>query len=100
MSRGPGRVARGLKAIFEKAPEEIFTTEVLCRRVYRVAKVEKKHRVAVLRALKGLANSSMPTLWRRAAIHERNDEWYDKRTFQGRRPSNAAPALEPRPRKR
>src|SRR5262245_35708943 len=99
MSRGPGHVARRLKAIFDRSPDGIFTTESLCLRVYRTARAEKKHRVAVLRALKTLARTSMPTLWRRAAMHQRDDEWYDRRTFPGRRPRGAASALEPRPRK-
>lgn len=99
MSRGPGHVARSLKEIFGRSPDGIFTTEALCRRIYRIARPEKTHRVAVLRALKGLARTSMPTLWRRAAMHQRDDEWYDGRFFPGRRPRGAAPALEPRPRK-
>jgi hypothetical protein len=98
MSRGPGRVTRSLKAIFDRSPDGIFTTELLCRRVYRMAPVEKKHRVAVLRALKVLANTTMPSLWRRAAMHQRDDEWYDRRAFPGR-PRGAAPAMDPRPRK-
>jgi hypothetical protein len=99
MSRGPGHVARNLKGIFDRSPDGIFTTETLCRRVYRIVRPEKRHRVAVLRALKSLARTSMPTLWRRAAMHQRDDEWYDGRSFPGRRPRGAAPALEPRPRK-
>ena len=67
MSRGPGHVERKLGDVFARAPQSVFTTDVLCRRVYRVKEVEKRHRVAVLRALKRLAARSMPTLWRESS---------------------------------
>jgi len=84
MSKGPGTVERRLRDIFAKEPRGVFTTETLCRGVYRMGKVQKKHRVAVLRALKRLATRSMPTLWRRVQKHERDDAWYDYRFFPRR----------------
>jgi hypothetical protein len=99
MSKGPGAVERKLRDIFVKEPKGVFTTEVLCRRVYQVKKVQKKHRVAVLRALKRLAIRSMPTLWRRVQKHERDDAWYDYRSFPSRTDDRAF-AIERRPRKR
>lgn len=99
MSRGPGHVERKLGDVFARAPQGVFTTDVLCRRVYRVKKVEKRHRVAVLRALKRLAARSMPTLWRRVLKHERDDAWYDYRSLPGRA-VDRGPAAERRPRKR
>jgi hypothetical protein len=51
MSKGPGRVSRAIEAALEAEPDNAFTVEDLCDRVYRgINRVEKKHRVAVLRA--------------------------------------------------
>jgi hypothetical protein len=51
MSKGPGRIERAIAAILDAEPDNAFTTEDLCERVYSgVNRVEKKHRVAVLRA--------------------------------------------------
>jgi hypothetical protein len=51
MSRGPGRIERAIAAILDGEADNAFTTEDLCDRVYPgVNRVEKKHRVAVLRA--------------------------------------------------
>jgi hypothetical protein len=99
MSKGPGSVESKLRDIFAKDRHGVFTTETLCRRVYGVKEIQKKHRVAVLRALKRLAIRSMPTLWRRVQKHERDDAWYDYRSFPSRAHDRAA-AKEPRPRKR
>jgi hypothetical protein len=55
MSRGPGRIERAIEAVFAAEPDNAFTTEDLCDRVYNGANgVEKKHRVAVLRAVKNI----------------------------------------------
>ena len=54
MSRGPGRLERAIAHVFNSEPDNAFTTEDLCRRVYQVEQVEKKHRVAVLRAARNL----------------------------------------------
>src|ERR1700744_5497457 len=53
MSRGPGRVERAIKAAFDAEPNRVFTTEYLCTHVYAGAtKIEKKHRVSLIRAAK------------------------------------------------
>jgi hypothetical protein len=53
MGTGPGHVARAIEAAFAAEPGSAFSVDELCRRVYRGAdRVEKKHRVAVLRAAK------------------------------------------------
>jgi hypothetical protein len=98
MSRGPGTVQRRLQEIFAREPKGVFTTEMLCRGMYGQKKVQKKHRVAVLRALKRLAAWPMSTLWRKVQKHERDDAWYDYRSFPGRAYDRAR-ATEPRPRK-
>lgn len=100
MSRGPGRVETLLRHVFLDSPEGIFTTAELCRHVYGRGRIEKKHRVAVLRALRSLARRSMPTLWRTVRRYERSDDlWFDHRTY-AKRSRDSASALSRRPRKR
>jgi hypothetical protein len=52
MSKGPGRIQQAIKALFVAEPDNAFTTAELCERIYGVGGVEKKHRVAVMRAAK------------------------------------------------
>jgi hypothetical protein len=55
MSKGPGRVSRAIEAAIEGEPDNAFTIEDLCDRIYRgINQVEKKHRVSVLRAAKAI----------------------------------------------
>jgi hypothetical protein len=64
MSRGLGRVAAELLSIFLKEPAYFHPTSELCKRVYRITKVEKKHRVAVLRAMQTLVERGQVSIWR------------------------------------
>jgi hypothetical protein len=51
MSRGPGRIQQAIETLFAAEPSRTFSTDELVEAVYRgVNRVEKKHRVAVLRA--------------------------------------------------
>ena len=51
MSRGPGRVERAIEEAFRSNPTETFTAGELAVFVYPgLNRVEKKHRVAILRA--------------------------------------------------
>jgi hypothetical protein len=51
MSRGPGRVERAIEQTFTDNPSAAFTVEELAAAAYPgLNRVEKKHRVAVLRA--------------------------------------------------
>jgi hypothetical protein len=51
MSRGPGRIQRAIIAGFERCPKRSFRTDELVALAYPgVRRIEKKHRVAVLRA--------------------------------------------------
>lgn len=55
MSKGPGRISRAISAAFETEPDNAFTTTEVCERAYADCKeewVEKKHRIAVVRAAK------------------------------------------------
>ncbi len=55
MSRGPGRVEQIIEAAFNAEPDNAFSVEDLCDRVYPNQPAEKKHRVSVLRAAKNIA---------------------------------------------
>lgn len=53
MSRGPGRIERAIRALFDAHPDDAFTTADLCRACYPDARrIEHKHVVAVTRAAK------------------------------------------------
>ncbi len=57
MGKGPGRVERAIEAAFIAEPDNAFTVDDLCDRVYRgVNRIEKKHRVSVIRAAKSLCD--------------------------------------------
>jgi hypothetical protein len=84
MSRGLGKVQIIIKELFKEDPRAIYSTERLCCLVYGVDQVDKKHRVAVLRAIKSLARQSMPYLARAVHNNERNDSWYDWREWPTR----------------
>lgn len=64
MSRGHGHVQRAVLAMIEAEPHGAWTIEDICRRAYRGVTVEKKHRVAVLRAVKRM---KLPGDW--GAVH-------------------------------
>ncbi len=97
MSRGPGRVQQILLATFAKNPGASPDTAELCRAVYGVAEVQKRHRVAVIRALKRLAETRMPDLARRVQeLEKSSDVWFDRRGLSTL-PSVSASAREPRP---
>ena len=99
MSRGQALLSGSYEMFSQMRPNGVFTTSTLCQLVYNVKEVRKKHRVAVLKALKRLAHRSMPTLWRKVQRYERDDLWYDYRFFPGLA-RDRAPVSEPRPRKR
>lgn len=53
MSRGPGRIERAIKGAFDAEPQRVFTTDELCAQVFAGApRIEKKHRVSLIRAAK------------------------------------------------
>jgi hypothetical protein len=68
MSRGPGRVERAIKAAFDAEPTRVFTTEHLCTQVYSgTTKIEKKHRVSLIRAAKRVLQREHS--WRMTRTH-------------------------------
>ncbi len=59
MSRGPGRIERAIHDLIEEHPDGAWTTEDLCHLIYPAAsRAEKKHRVAMLRAMKTIRDKS------------------------------------------
>jgi hypothetical protein len=51
MSKGPGKIERAIRALFDDNPDRAFIVEELVERCYPDANsIEKKHRVGVLRA--------------------------------------------------
>jgi hypothetical protein len=54
MSNGLGRIELGILEAFRSEPDDAFTTDELAKRIYGVETVEKKHRVAILRAARNL----------------------------------------------
>jgi hypothetical protein len=78
MSRGLGWVALKLRNILVSGSVRVFTTNELCQLVYRVNRAEKKHRVAVLRALRTLVDRNEVPVWRFIPRYERADAgWFN-----------------------
>jgi hypothetical protein len=55
MSRGAGRIERGIAAIMDSEPDKGFTVAELCQPIYTDIPITKRQRVAVLRAVRSLA---------------------------------------------
>jgi hypothetical protein len=64
MSRGPGRIEQAIETLFSNAPSQTFSTEELVTAVFPdVNRIEKKHRVAVLRAADKVAKRRHRAKW-------------------------------------
>jgi len=71
MSHGPGHIQRTILALIDAHPDGAWTTSELCQLVYTVDQVDKKHRVAVLRALRRIRLPDDWYIWRQGgAPHE------------------------------
>jgi hypothetical protein len=70
MSRGPGRIERALAAIFDAEPENAFTSEELCARIYSThgVPIQTKHHISLIRAAKTLAKRRPEIIWFRSQI--------------------------------
>ena len=97
MSRGLGKIQRKVIEVLSK--KRLASTKNLCCEVFGVRHVQKKHRVAVLRAVKSVAKAKKLNVWRAVHKESQNDFWYDFDRSPGTRPPNVAPAHKPRPRK-
>jgi hypothetical protein len=64
MSRGPGKIERAVEAIFRDFPDNAYTVEDMIDRVYSgINRIEKKHRVSILRAAKRICVRSDEWTW-------------------------------------
>ena len=78
MSKGLGRVELQLRSVCLDEPPDFFPTTMLCQRIYGISNVEKKHRVAVLRGMKSLAERGEVNIWRLKLKREKSDdEWFN-----------------------
>jgi hypothetical protein len=67
MGKGLGHVGRAIEAVLNAEPDNAFTVEDLCDRVYPgVNRIEKKHRVSIIRATKTVAKSRANLKWMRS----------------------------------
>lgn len=79
MSIGPGRIGRAIIAAFAAEPDNAFVTEELITRAYAgLDKIEKKHRVAVLRAAKSLSVTIPCISWLRSGGPGRRLVFFDR----------------------
>ncbi len=51
MSRAPGRIQRELEELLLAHPDSVFTIAGIARAIYQLDQVERRHRIAVSRAL-------------------------------------------------
>lgn len=90
MSKGLGRIAQSIYATLNQPKRHTYTTSELCRVVYNIKEVKKKHRVAVLRALRTLAKRNLVPIWYRIPKYEQADlEWFNRNVVG--KPSHSAP---------
>jgi hypothetical protein len=75
MSRGPGRVQQTITKLIASDPHGAWTVGQICERLYPAMRVEKKHRVAVTRALRHM---ELPPTWRVSRGHGSEYCLYDK----------------------
>ena len=70
MSRGPGKIERTIEALMTTKPGGAWTVEDLCERANPgLNRVEKKHRVSMLRALHKLVDGDPDwQLWRAGTV--------------------------------
>jgi hypothetical protein len=110
MSKGPGRVQTELYGIFSNEARRCFSTRELCRKIFGVQRIEKKHRVSVIRALRRISEIQELNIYRAVVTHSIDDFWfiYGGSTSAlnsllhkaGARNVNYAPAKDERPRKK
>lgn len=64
MSRGPGKIERAIDAIFRDRPDNAYSVEDLIDSIYSgVNRIEKKHRVSIIRAAKSVCAKSPDWTW-------------------------------------
>ena len=76
MSRGPGRIERTIRALMAANPDLAFTTDWLCCHLFVRYRIEAKHRVSVLRAIRRIIAADpdwSTTRWHRSVLFNRGD---------------------------
>ena len=68
MSRGRGRLQNIITDLIASDPHGAWSVTQLCKHIYRDARIEKKHRVAVIRALRKMV---LPSTWGAHALATR-----------------------------
>jgi hypothetical protein len=73
MSKGPGRIERAIAAILDAEPEDAFTLDELCRRIFDLdlwdsGVVRPKHSISVARAGKKLCQRRRELGWSRIGV--------------------------------
>jgi hypothetical protein len=84
MSRGPGRLQRGIIRLIEQHPDEVFSSTKLCQHFYGGSAVQKRQRVAVLRAMRSVKKPG----WRVGGIKGRARLLYDGSSERGKQITN------------
>lgn len=100
MSRGGEGSQRILLEKFTQDPTTPLDTAELCKLVYHVEIVEKRHRVAIIRALKRLAETRALSLARRVLEREKSSDLWFSADGISILPSTSASATRPRPNRR
>jgi len=72
MSRGPGRVQKIIADLIASNPHGAWSVTELCKHIYPDACMEKKHRVAVTRALRKMV---LPSTWGVLALWRQGNEY-------------------------
>jgi hypothetical protein len=73
MSRGPGRIQQVILSLIESDEDGAWTVGEICGRVYRgINRIEKKHRVAVSRALRKMV---IPESWAVIRLERQGSEY-------------------------
>jgi hypothetical protein len=81
VSRGPGRIERAIRALFDANPDLAFVTDEVCEHCYpAVRPIERKHQVAVLRAVQKVLRAVQKVIehdpdWRAWRIEGQGRGW-------------------------
>jgi hypothetical protein len=73
MSRGPGRIERAIRALFDAHPDLAFVTDELAEHCYPGQVIGKKHQVAVLRAARNVLKHDPD--WTVGYLHDHGGRW-------------------------
>jgi hypothetical protein len=85
MSKGPGRIERAIRELFDAHPDEAFTTAELCVACYPKIEcswqMKREHRVAVVRAAKNVVKRDPDWAAWWMTVQGRGLVWYNQRSL-------------------